>query len=157
MKLWWCEILVKMNDPNSQPNNLHFSYLPFFSILANNIPPIAVLACCTSFNSSAATALCFSRELANGDSKMGSIGSKGLIRCTSTHNFGSDTSRTLNGLCGLDVSSLAVGGGTGIPAGRNLSTLCTGIIKQSRSKVARDIGSDLAVPPPKLTESRIFV
>jgi hypothetical protein len=51
---------------------------------------------------------------------------------------------------------------TGTPAGKNLSRLLTGIIKQSRSSVAREIGSlreltnaPVADPgwPPKLTKN----
>lgn len=83
---------------------------PLFSIFASNIPPTAVFACCTSFKSSAATDLCLSNGCDNGDSITGSIGSRGLIKCTKMHNFGSDTSRTLKGLVGFVPS--AEGGGS---------------------------------------------
>lgn len=48
---------------------------------------------------------------------------------------------------------------TGIPAGKNRSRLCTGMIKQSRSNVANDIGSCRVVAtmfpfPLKLTTRR---
>jgi len=42
-----------------------------------------------------------------------------------------------------------------MPAGRNRSTLCTGMMKQSRSRVASEMGSALVTPelapPPKFT------
>lgn len=71
--------------------------LPFRSIFANSIPPMAVLACCTSINSSAATERCFSKGWLSGVSTIGSIGSNGLIKWAKIHIFGSDTSKTLNG------------------------------------------------------------
>ncbi|KNC28890.1 hypothetical protein FF38_07370 [Lucilia cuprina] len=130
-----------------------------FSMFANNMPPTAVLACCTSCKSSEATARCLSKGCAKGDSKTGSMGSRGLIKCTKMHILGSETSKTLKGLAGF-VLFPSTGEG-GMPAGRKRSTLCTGIIKQSRSRVANDMGSDLeqltvrpllvppaAAPPP---------
>uniref|UniRef100_A0A1A9UWA0 Uncharacterized protein n=1 Tax=Glossina austeni TaxID=7395 RepID=A0A1A9UWA0_GLOAU len=141
-------------------------------MLANSIPPIAVLACCTSDTSSEATLRCLSKGWAKGDSKTGSIGSKGLIKCTKMHIFGSDTSKTLKGLDALApvLPSTGVGGSlddknndlriyqsfaicnlTGMPAGRKRSTLCTGIMKQSRSNAASDIGSVLAALEPGTT------
>lgn len=46
---------------------------------------------------------------------------------------------------------------TGIPAGKKRSKLCTGITKQSRSKVDNEIGSfrvpTVLLPPLKLTEN----
>jgi hypothetical protein len=48
----------------------------------------------TSLRSSDATARCFISGCDNGDSRIGSIGSRGLIRWARMHIFGSDTSRT---------------------------------------------------------------
>lgn len=42
-----------------------------------------------------------------------------------------------------------------MPAGRNRSTLCTGIIKQSLSRVANDMGSE-RTPPGKETKPLLF-
>jgi hypothetical protein len=95
--------------------------------------------------------------------------------------FGSDTSRTERLLAlyvGSFVSGAAAGSFerkshstvralckvliTGTPAGKNLSRLLTGIMKQSRSSVANEIGSLLELTkapvaepgwPPKLTRS----
>lgn len=52
----------------------------------------------TSLRSSDATARCFISGCDNGDSSIGSIGSRGLIRWARMHIFGSDTSRTDNEL-----------------------------------------------------------
>lgn len=70
---------------------------PFRSILANNIPPTAWLACCISETSSDATALCFINGCAVGLSSTGSNGSRGLIRWARIQILGSDTSNTLSG------------------------------------------------------------
>lgn len=76
------------------------------------MPPTAVLACCTSVSSSDATERCFSRGWERGDSSTGSMGSKGLIKCTKMHNLGSDTSRTLKGLVGFVVVPSTGDGGS---------------------------------------------
>lgn len=72
-----------------------------FSMLASSIPPTAVLACCTSVTNSAAMERCLSSGCASGDSITGSMASRGLIKCTRMHSFGSETSRTLRGLVAL--------------------------------------------------------
>uniref|UniRef100_A0A8D8N1C2 (northern house mosquito) hypothetical protein n=1 Tax=Culex pipiens TaxID=7175 RepID=A0A8D8N1C2_CULPI len=117
------------------------------SMLASSMPPTALLPCCTSFSSSDATARCLDRGCDNGDSSSGSIGSSGLIRWARMQIFGSDTSSTLSGPCWL--ASVVSGVGRGIPAGRNRSRLCTGMMKQSLSSVASEIGSlrELTKPP----------
>lgn len=141
-------------------------------MFARSIPPAAVFACWTSFNSSDAIDRCFRSGWASGDSRIGSMASSGLIRCARMITFGSATSRTLSGPVWVLLSLRSLGGGsyismtindrvytfslTGIPAGRNRSKLCAGIMKQSRSMVASETGS-LRVPyvfpgPPKLTE-----
>lgn len=70
------------------------------SMLASSMAPLAVFACCTSFSSSPAMLRCFSNGCASGDSRIGSMGSSGLIRWARMQTFGSATSTTLSGPVG---------------------------------------------------------
>ena len=77
--------------------------LPSFSIFESNIPSMAVFADPTSVRRSLAAVFCWASGRANGDSRTGSMGSIGVIRCNNTHNLGSSTSRTLRKLGPLSV------------------------------------------------------
>lgn len=66
-------------------------------MLASSMAPVAVFACCTSFSSSPAIERCLSSGWASGDSRIGSIGSSGLIRWARMQTLGSATSSTLSG------------------------------------------------------------
>lgn len=63
----------------------------------------------TSHNSSEAASRCLIMGCDSGDSMIGSIGSRGLMRCANTHSFGSEISSTLSGLC--LPSTASTGGG----------------------------------------------
>lgn len=73
-----------------------------------------MLVCWTSVNNSEAAVLCLKSGWARGDSKRGSIGSKGLIKCASTQSLGSATSSTLNGPGEVAVRSAEVVVGDGV-------------------------------------------
>jgi hypothetical protein len=77
--------------------------LPFFSIFESNIPSMAVFADPTSVRRSLAAVFCWASGQVKGDSRTGSIGSIGVIRCNNTHNLGSSTSKTLRKLGPLSV------------------------------------------------------
>lgn len=64
---------------------------------------MAVFADPTSVRRSLAAVFCWASGWAKGDSRTGSMGSIGVIRCNNTHNFGSSTSRTLRKLGPLSV------------------------------------------------------
>lgn len=66
----------------------------------------------TSLSSSDATALCFMSGCDNGDSKCGSSGSNGLIKCARMHTLGSETSST-DSVLALYVGSLVSGAAAG--------------------------------------------
>lgn len=85
------------------------------SILASNMPPTAVFAIATSFTSSAAAVLCLNRGLVSGDSRIGSIGSRGLIRWAKMHSLGSAISSMLREFWAVFVCRpfSGVGGGIG--------------------------------------------
>lgn len=122
----------------------------------------------TSCNNSDAANRCFKIGWASGDSSIGSIGSIGDIKWAKMHNLGSDTSRTLRWPC---LVSESIGGGTynkilkkinaywfitlhklkistGTPAGRKRSIERIGMIKQSFSKVVKEMGSLLELTNP---------
>lgn len=63
-------------------------------------------------SNSDATALCFMSGCDKGDSKSGSSGSIGLIRCAIMHTLGSDTSST-DKVLALKVGSLVSGAAAG--------------------------------------------
>lgn len=55
---------------------------------------------------SAAVSLCSTNGIATGDSTRGSSGSRGVIKCASTHCLGSSTSKIDNGLPGFFLSAI---------------------------------------------------
>lgn len=85
------------------------------SIFASNMPPTAEFACATSVSNSAAATFCLIKGLAIGDSNIGSIGSKGLMRWARMQSLGSATSRMLREFWAVfvDWPFSGVGGSTG--------------------------------------------
>lgn len=84
----------------------------------------------TSFSSSDAIALCFISGCDSGDSKSGSRGSSGLIKCARMQTFGSETSRT-DKVLALYVGSFVSGAAAGSCERRKFlanRTSCGGLI-----------------------------